>query len=72
MRDSLQCVSNRLREKMWCGGGTKVEHASQPLIVIIHQADICLDAHHTGVRQGGLCAVSTRFNGNEGEAILSR
>ena len=54
------------------GGRTEVEHASQPLVIIIYKANVLLDAHHAGIRQGCFYFKSNEYLGNEAEAILSR
>ena len=54
------------------GGLTEVEHAAQPLVIIVYEADVLLDAHHTGIRQGCFCFMSNKSTSNETEAILSR
>ena len=62
----------RPKEIVLYDGRTEVEHAAQPLVVIVYQADVLLDAHHTGIRQGCFCFMSNESTGNEAEAILSR
>lgn len=59
-------------ETVLYSGRTEVEHAAQPLVVIVNEADVLLDAHHTGIRQGCFCFMSNETTGSEAESILSR